>query len=133
MAAGRHLRLQPGDPPARLRPRGRQEAAGRGRLPQGFRLTLHSPNDRYPNDSKAAQAVAQMWSRVGIRTEVEAVPWASFAQRSNRQEYAIRLSGWASVTGEASYALVNILGTFDREKRTGPAMPGAIPTRRWTR
>jgi len=44
--------------------------------------------------------------------------------RSNRQEYAIRLSGWGSVTGEASYALVNILGTFDREKRTGASNSG---------
>ncbi|MBV1799119.1 ABC transporter substrate-binding protein [Siccirubricoccus sp. G192] len=93
-------------------------------FPQGFRLTLHSPNDRYPNDSKAAQAVAQMWSRIGVRTEVEALPWASFSTRSNRQEFAMRLAGWSSVTGEASYALVNILGTYDREKRTGASNPG---------
>jgi peptide/nickel transport system substrate-binding protein len=92
--------------------------------PQGFRMTLHSPNDRYPNDSKTAQALAQMFTRVGLRTEVEAVPWASFSVRSNRQDYAIRLSGWGSVTGEASYALVNILGTFDREKRTGASNSG---------
>jgi peptide/nickel transport system substrate-binding protein len=65
-----------------------------------------------------------MWTRIGIRTEVDAVPWASFAQRSNRQDYAIRLGGWGSVTGEASYALVNILGTFDREKRTGASNSG---------
>ena len=110
-------------PPA-YDPEGAKKLLAEAGFPQGFRLTLHSPNDRYPNDSKAAQAVAQMWSRVGIRTEVEAVPWASFAQRSNRQEYAIRLSGWGSVTGEASYALVNILGTFDREKRTGASNAG---------
>ena len=105
-------------------PEGAKKLLAEAGFPQGFRLTLHSPNDRYPNDSKAAQAVAQMWSRVGIRTEVEAVPWASFAQRSNRQEYAIRLSGWSSVTGEATYALVNILGTFDRDKRTGASNAG---------
>jgi peptide/nickel transport system substrate-binding protein len=92
--------------------------------PNGFRLTLHSPNDRYPNDAKAAQAVAQMWSRIGVRTEVEALPWSSFSARSNRQEFAIRLTGWGSVTGEASYALVNIMGTFDREKRTGASNAG---------
>ncbi|MBX6747570.1 MAG: ABC transporter substrate-binding protein, partial [Acetobacteraceae bacterium] len=68
--------------------------------------------------------VAQMWSRIGVRTEVEALPWASFSARSNRQEFAIRLTGWGSVTGEASYALVNILGTFDREKRTGASNAG---------
>ncbi len=110
-------------PPA-FDPEGAKKLLAEAGFPQGFRMTLHSPNDRYPNDSKAAQGVAQMWSRIGIRTEVEAVPWASFAQRSNRQEYAIRLSGWGSVTGEASYALVNILGTFDREKRTGASNSG---------
>ncbi len=33
----------------------------------------------------------------------------------------MRLVGWGSVTGEASYMLVNILGTFDRERRWGAA------------
>ncbi|TDH62823.1 ABC transporter substrate-binding protein [Dankookia rubra] len=110
-------------PPA-FDPDGAKRLLAEAGYPQGFRMTLHSPNDRYPNDSKAAQAAAQMFSRIGIRTEVEAVPWASFSQRSNRQDYAIRLAGWGSVTGEASYALVNILGTFDREKRTGASNAG---------
>jgi peptide/nickel transport system substrate-binding protein len=87
--------------------------------PNGFRMTLHSPNDRYPNDARTAQAVAQMWTRIGIRTEVEALPWASFAARSNRQEFGMRLAGWGSTTGEASYTLVNITGTYDRAKLTG--------------
>src|SRR4051794_26322416 len=110
-------------PPA-FDPDGAKKLLAEAGFPLGFRMTLHSPNDRYPNDSKSAQAVAQMFSRIGIRTDVEAVPWASFSQRSNRQDYAIRLAGWGSVTGEASYALVNILGTFDREKRTGASNAG---------
>ncbi|NOG69193.1 ABC transporter substrate-binding protein [Roseicella sp. DB1501] len=110
-------------PPA-YDPDGARKLLAEAGFPQGFRMTLHSPNDRYPNDAKTAQAVAQMFSRIGLRTEVEAVPWASFSLRSNRQDYAIRLAGWGSVTGEASYALVNILGTFDREKRTGASNSG---------
>ena len=31
----------------------------------------------------------------------------------------MRLGGWGSVTGEASYMLVNIFGTYDRERRRG--------------
>ncbi len=93
-------------------------------FPQGFRLTLHSPNDRYPNDAKTAQAVAQMWTRAGVRTDVEALPWASFSARAARQEFGMRLVGWGSSTGEGSYALVNILGTYDRAKRTGAANAG---------
>nr|WP_282572007.1 ABC transporter substrate-binding protein [Roseomonas acroporae] len=93
-------------------------------FPQGFRLTLHSPSDRYPGDARTAQAVAQMWTRIGVRTEVEAIPWASFAGRSARQEFSIRLIGWGSQTGEASYALVNILGTYDPAKRRGASNSG---------
>ena len=105
-------------------PEGAKRLLAEAGFPQGFRLTLHSPNDRYPNDAKTAQAVAQMFSRIGLRTEVEAVPWASFSLRSNRQDYALRLVGWGSVTGEASYALVNILGTFNRETRLGASNSG---------
>ncbi len=36
--------------------------------PQGFRLTLHGPNDRYQNDARIVQAVAQMWTRAGVET-----------------------------------------------------------------
>jgi peptide/nickel transport system substrate-binding protein len=110
--------------PAAFDPEGAKRLLAEAGFPQGFRLVLHSPNDRYPNDAKAAQAIAQMWSRVGVRTEVEALPWAAFSARSNRQEFAMRLTGWGSGTGEASYALVNILGTYDREKRTGASNSG---------
>ncbi len=100
-------------------PEGARRLLAEADYPQGFRMTLASPNDRYPNDARISQAVAQMWARVGVRTQVEALPWASYSARTARQEFNMRLAGWGSVTGEASYMLVNILGTFDREKRIG--------------
>ncbi|WP_291295125.1 hypothetical protein [Elioraea sp.] len=33
--------------------------------------TLAAPNDRYPNDAKTAQAIAGMWTRIGLPTAVE--------------------------------------------------------------
>lgn len=105
-------------PPA-YDPEGAKRLLAEAGFPQGFRLTLHSPNDRYPNDAKTAQAVAQMWTRIGVQTQVEALPWSSFSARSARQEFAMRLAGWGSTTGEASYTLVNIVHTYDRERRTG--------------
>jgi peptide/nickel transport system substrate-binding protein len=93
-------------------------------FPNGFRLVLHTPNDRFPNDSRIAQAVAQNWTRIGVQTQVEAQPWATFSTRSARQEYAMRLTSWGSVTAEASYMLVNIMMTFDRERRTGASNSG---------
>ena len=89
--------------------------------PEGFRMTLFTPNDRYPNDARTAQAVAQMWTRIGVRTAVEALPWTSFSARSARQEFPIRLAGWGSSTGEAGSFLISVLGTFDRRAQRGAA------------
>jgi peptide/nickel transport system substrate-binding protein len=87
--------------------------------PQGFRVTLHTPNDRYPNDATTAQAIAQMWTRVGVATSVEALPWNTYAPRAAKHEFALGLSGWGSNTAEAGYLLVNILGTQDKAKGRG--------------
>ena len=37
----------------------------------GFKLRIHGPNDRYINDAKIAEAIAQMLTRIGIKTDVE--------------------------------------------------------------
>jgi peptide/nickel transport system substrate-binding protein len=88
-------------------------------LGQGFRLVLHTPSDRYPNDSRLAQAVAQMWSRIGVQTTVEALPWSAYLPRGSRQEYSMALWGWGSPTFEAGYMLTNCFASFDRERNRG--------------
>ena len=50
--------------------------------PNGFRIVLHGPNDRYVNDAKIVQAVAQMWQRIGVQTTVDTIPWSSYATRA---------------------------------------------------
>jgi peptide/nickel transport system substrate-binding protein len=92
--------------------------------PDGFRITVHSPNDRYPNDAKVAQAVAQMWNRIGLKVQVDALPWTSFSGRNARQEFGVRLAGGASVTGEASYPLTTTIGTFSGNGRRGGTNAG---------
>jgi len=101
-------------------PEGARRLLAEAGFPQGFRLTLHTPGDRFPNDSRIAQAVAQMWARIGVRTEVEALPWASFSARSARQEFAMTLTSWGSTTGEGLSYLTNILQTHDPARRMGP-------------
>jgi peptide/nickel transport system substrate-binding protein len=93
-------------------------------FPKGFKLTLHTPNDRYPNDSGTAQAVAQMWTRIGIATTVQALPWSTYSARGSHQEWSIGLWGWGSNTGEAGYALINVLGTYDPAKSRGASNQG---------
>ncbi|ANF56657.1 ABC transporter substrate-binding protein [Halotalea alkalilenta] len=88
-------------------------------FPEGFRLTIHAPNDRYPLAPETAQAVAQFWTRIGVRTQVDVVPWAVYSGTANKNEYALSMIAWGNGTGEAAYALVNILTTVDSEAGRG--------------
>ncbi|RZI74324.1 MAG: ABC transporter substrate-binding protein, partial [Variovorax sp.] len=40
--------------------------------PNGFTLVLGTPNGRYINDSKVAQTLAAMWTRIGVKTSIDA-------------------------------------------------------------
>ncbi len=93
-------------------------------FPGGFRITLHGPNDRYPNDARIIQAIGQMWTRAGVRTAVEAQPWTTFVGRAARQELSAFLIGWGTSSGEASNPLRNLTATFDREKGYGASNRG---------
>lgn len=88
-------------------------------FPEGFRLTLATPNDRWPNDARLSQAVAQMWTRIGVRTTIDAMPFTAFVPRRTRQEHAMQLGAWGSSSGEASNYLLAIVASFDRQRLTG--------------
>jgi peptide/nickel transport system substrate-binding protein len=87
--------------------------------PEGFGLVIGSPNDRYINDAKIAQAVAQMFARIGIDTQVDAVTATTFFSRRNNFEFSIYLAGWGSGTGEMSSPLVALVATPDQDKGMG--------------
>ncbi|MBP2557254.1 peptide/nickel transport system substrate-binding protein [Neorhizobium galegae] len=86
-------------------------------FPNGFQLTVHVPNDRYPNAPAVVQAVAQMWTRIGVKTNVEALPWTTFSSR--KSEFAMKLLGLGNATYDASSMLVNVLGTVDPKRGLG--------------
>lgn len=92
--------------------------------PNGFRLTLHGPNDRYINDAKIVQAVAQMFSRIGITTTVEVMPWSVYSKRNNSAEFSVSLSSWGTNTGETSNPLSATIATKNAEKGYGGSNPG---------
>jgi peptide/nickel transport system substrate-binding protein len=103
--------------PVAFDPNGAKKLLAEAGVPNGFRLTIHSPNDRYPNDAKIAQAVGQMWTRAGVRTAVEVSPYASFVVKASRQEFSAFVVSWGSSSGEPSAGLRSVLATFDA--RTG--------------
>ncbi|HRK17793.1 MAG TPA: ABC transporter substrate-binding protein [Hyphomicrobiaceae bacterium] len=102
------------------------EAAG---YPNGFKMTMHGPNGRYTNDVKIIEAVAQMFTRIGVETTVETLPPAVFFSRAStgnkgEPEFSFILVGWSADTGETSGSLKPLVGTFDKEKGSGTANRG---------
>ena len=93
-------------------------------LPNGFALTLHASNDRYPNDDKVAQALAQMWTRAGIQTQVVVQPGNIFFTRASARDYTLIMGGAAAETGEASSVMRPLLATFDTARGDGSGNRG---------
>jgi len=96
----------------------------------GFEMTIHGPNDRYINDAKIAEALAQMFSRIGIKAKVETMPKAVYFKRASRggpnksPEFSFMVLGWGAGSGEASSPLRALLHTYDKSIGMGRANRG---------
>ena len=107
--------------PERHDPDGARRLLAEAGWAQGFRLTLATSNDRIVNAARTVQAIAQMWTRIGVQTTVELMPHAVFTPRRNRYELPVFLSSWGNQTGEPLYTLVPQLGTRSRDTGLGAA------------
>lgn len=88
-------------------------------FPDGFRMTLSTASDRTPYATEVAQAVAQMWTRIGVRTTVDAVPFTVYSQRGARQQFSAYLGSLNNPSMEAGLLLRNLLMTPDRATGAG--------------
>ncbi len=85
----------------------------------GFRIVLTATSDRYPNDSSVAQSVGQMWSKLGLKVEVETLPGAVFFSRASKQEFSAFAAQYGAEDGiNSTRALV---ASFNRDKGYGTA------------
>lgn len=105
--------------PPRPNPEEARRLLAEAGYPQGFRITLHGPNDRYPNDHKIVQAIAQMWTRIGVRTAVETGPYATFITRASRQDFSAFLVSWGTTTGEPGAGLRSTVASWDPKAGLG--------------
>lgn len=92
------------------------EEAGFG---DGFEVLLSTPNDRYINDERVAQAVAQFLSRIGIRTGVDAMTASTFFSNRNQGEFGFWLAGWGAASGEMANPLTALTGTRNPDQGMG--------------
>ena len=109
-------------------PRARALLAEAG-FPKGFEIDFHCTSNRLPGDGPLCEALAQQWSRVGLKVNVNALIGTVFFPASQRGEYSMEMSGWGTLTGEAAYtygALIHGpdpavgLGNFNRSGYANP-------------
>jgi peptide/nickel transport system substrate-binding protein len=86
---------------------------------KGFGVVVNSTNDRYPNDGQVNQAVAQMWTRLGLKATVATYPKAMYFPKAVKLEFSVLLSGNSTDTGEPLSQLQYLLNTYDAAKGLG--------------
>jgi peptide/nickel transport system substrate-binding protein len=85
--------------------------------PNGFGITLVVPNNRYINDEQIGQAVAQLWSRIGVQVKLETMPMATYVPKMKNGEFGAALLGWGTMG--ADFGTRSLLATIDPAKGWG--------------
>jgi len=98
-------------------PEGAKKLLAEAGYPDGFALTIGTPNNRYINDEQVAQTVAQFWSRIGVATKVEAMPLSVYFGKARNKEFGVALLGWGSLA--ADMAMRSLLATANPDKGYG--------------
>ena len=80
--------------------------------PNGFEVTLDCPNNRYVNDEKICQALAAMWSQIGVSTRVNAMPRATYFPKLEKTDTSLYMLGWGGGSTDAMFTLQPVLSTY---------------------
>ena len=105
--------------PAKYDPEGAKKLLAEAGYPNGFAITIHGTNNRYINDDKIAQAIAQFYTRIGIDAKVETMPASVYFTRATKGEFGYMLLGWGTESGEQGSSLRSLLATQDLAKGMG--------------
>lgn len=111
-------------------PEGAKALLAEAGVPDGFSMTIHGPNDRYINDAKIAEAIAQMLTRAGIDMAVETMPRSVYFKRASTggpdgtPEFSFILVGWGAGSGEASSPLKSLIHTYNKDAGYGASNRG---------
>lgn len=101
----------------------------------GFEVTLDCPNNRYINDEEICLALAAMWSQIGVKVKVNAMPRAQYFPKLEKLDTSMYLLGWGGSITDAETTLTPIM----RNRGTGGiggstmATPGTPASTNWPR
>ncbi len=87
--------------------------------PDGFEIDFTCTNNRVPGDAVVCEALAQMWSRAGLKVNAQALNGTVYFPAAAREEYTMTMSAWGTLTGEAAYTYGALVHTKDPEKGFG--------------
>jgi peptide/nickel transport system substrate-binding protein len=79
--------------------------------PDGFTVTLDTPNNRYVNDEAISQAVAGMLGRIGIQVTLASRPIAQHSPLVINSETDFYLLGWGVPTFDSAYVFNDLVHT----------------------
>lgn len=87
--------------------------------PDGFEIDFTCTNNRVPGDAVVCEALAQMWSRIGLKVNAQALNGTVFFPAAAREDYTMAMSAWGTLTGEAAYTYGAMVHSKDPEKGFG--------------
>ena len=107
---------------------------------QGFAVQVNGPNDRFVNDEQVVQAIAQMWTRLGLLTNVETRPRGVWLSEASQLKYSVNFAGFSpnpEVLGMLETQIHSWnpalgLGTANRGRFSNPDIDGIIQKARQT-
>ncbi|HQT78045.1 MAG: ABC transporter substrate-binding protein [Rhodospirillales bacterium 20-64-7] len=81
--------------------------------PNGFRVGMDCPNDRYVMDEQICTAIVSMLARIGIKVDLNAQTKTKFFSKINSPNYDTDffLLGWTPATYDAHNVLYTLLGS----------------------
>lgn len=81
--------------------------------PDGFTVTLDTPNNRYVNDEAISQAVVGMLGRIGIQVTLASRPVAQHSPLVTSNDTDFYMLGWGVPTFDSAYVFNDLVHTKD--------------------
>lgn len=82
-------------------------------------MLLAPTSDRLVNDEKVLQALAQMFARIGVQAEVDAMASTAFFPRVGRQEFSFFFNSWGAGSSGGMTTMRTALVSYDDARGMG--------------
>jgi peptide/nickel transport system substrate-binding protein len=97
------------DKPVAYDPNGAKKLLADAGYPNGFKLGLACPNDRYIADEQLCVAIASMWTRLGLQVDLKTESKATYFPRQDRGETDTWMLGWATLPPMDGFSVLSAI------------------------